>query len=204
MQPAPLPSARTGRKPLFNKSRMRKRLRSGGLSAVREAMGRGAMTGIPANARPGLWTAFWGNPTLLLSLTALMFAGHSIVGRLAVGEISPMTLTCARWALALIPLIFATRSHLGRDLAILRPRWVFVIALGALGFTAFNALFYTAAHRTTALNLSIIQGAIPALVLIGAWLVFGAKVRLLQAFGAFVTMVGVAAIASQGDVARLL
>jgi drug/metabolite transporter (DMT)-like permease len=89
-------------------------------------------------------------------------------------------------------------------LAALRPRWIFVIAMGALGFTAFNALFYTAAHRTSALNLSILQGAIPAFVLIGARVAFGVRVSAWQAFGTFVTMVGVAAIASEGDLAKLL
>jgi drug/metabolite transporter (DMT)-like permease len=162
------------------------------------------MSDTPAGTPPKLWMAFWNSPTLVLSLTALMFAGHSVVGRLAVGEISPMTLTCARWALALIPLSLATRKTIGADLAVLRPRWLFVIAMGALGFTAFNALFYTAAHRTSALNLSIIQGAIPAFVLVGARIFFGVKVRLLQALGALITMVGVAAIASQGEIARLL
>lgn len=162
------------------------------------------MTDIPAKARAPLWRAFWRSPALLLTLTALMFAGHSVVGRLSVGEISPMTLTCARWGLALIPLSIMVRGNFRHDLAILRPRWIFVIAMGALGFTAFNALFYTAAHRTSALNLSIIQGAIPALVLIGARVLFRVRVGAWQAFGAFVTMVGVAAIASQGDVDRLL
>jgi len=162
------------------------------------------MSDIPVKARTSLWGAFWNSPALLLTLTALMFAGHSVVGRLAVGEISPMTLTCARWGLALIPLSLATRANFSRDLAVLRPRWAFIVAMGALGFTAFNALFYTAAHHTSALNLSIIQGAIPAFVLICARLVFRVRVRPWQAFGAFVTMIGVAAIASQGDVARLL
>jgi drug/metabolite transporter (DMT)-like permease len=162
------------------------------------------MSDIPAKANAGPWSAFWNNPILLLSLTALMFAGHSVVGRLAVGEISPMTLTCARWGLALIPLTFAVRENFQRDLAALRPRWIFIVAMGALGFTAFNALFYTAAHRTSALNLSILQGAIPAFVLIGARLVFGVRVSAWQAFGTFVTMVGVAAIASEGDFTKLL
>jgi drug/metabolite transporter (DMT)-like permease len=151
-----------------------------------------------------LWAACWNSPILLLSLTSLMFAGHSVVGRLAVGEISPMTLTCARWGLALIPLTLATRANFQRDWVVLRPRWVFVIAMGALGFTAFNALFYTAAHRTSALNLSILQGAIPAFVLIGARLVFGVRINSWQVFGTFITMIGVAAIAAQGDIARLL
>jgi drug/metabolite transporter (DMT)-like permease len=75
--------------------------------------------------------------------------------------------------------------------------------MGALGYTAFNALFYVAAHRTSALNLSIIQGAIPALVLIGARVFLGARFTALQALGALTTMIGVAAIAAQGDLRRL-
>jgi drug/metabolite transporter (DMT)-like permease len=162
------------------------------------------MTDRLAKGRSTLRAAFWSSPILLLSLTSLMFAGHSLVGRLAIGEISPMTLTCARWALALIPLSLAARANFARDWAALRPRWMFVVAMGALGFTAFNALFYTAAHRTSALNLSILQGAIPAFVLIGARLIFGVRVTGWQVFGAFITMVGVVAIAAQGDFARLL
>ncbi len=126
------------------------------------------MSDIPLKSGASLWRLLWNSPIALLALTSLMFAGHSIVGRFAVGEISPMTLTCARWGLALISLSFAARANLQRDWAALRPRWLFILAMGALGFTAFNALFYTAAHRTTALNLSILQGAIPAFVLIGA------------------------------------
>ena len=162
------------------------------------------MTDIPAKTRAPFGARFWNSPALLLTLTALMFAGHSVVGRLALGQISPMTLTCARWGLALAPLSLAARANFSRDWAILRPRWIFIIAMGALGFTAFNAMFYTAAHHTSALNLSIIQGAIPAFVLIGARLIFGVRVGPWQAFGAFITMVGVAAIASQGDLAKLL
>jgi drug/metabolite transporter (DMT)-like permease len=85
----------------------------------------------------------------------------------------------------------------------LRARWVYLAIMGASGFTAFNALFYVAAHHTSALNLSIIQGAIPALVLLGARVVLGVRFTALQAVGALVTMIGVGVIAAQGDLARL-
>jgi drug/metabolite transporter (DMT)-like permease len=150
-----------------------------------------------------LWQAAWDNPVLLLALTALIWAGHSVVGRLAVGQIAPMTLTTARWALALGPIMWAARGTLRRDLKILRPRWLFVGAMGALGFTGFNALFYAAAHSTGALDMSIIQGAIPALVLIGARLAFGVRITAMQALGTLATMIGVAAIAAHGEWSRL-
>jgi drug/metabolite transporter (DMT)-like permease len=153
---------------------------------------------------PGsLWRAAWDRPIFLLSLTALIWAGHSVVGRLAVGQIAPMTLTCGRWALALGPIMFAARGSLKRDFEILRSHWFYVFSMGALGFTAFNALFYIAAHHTGALNMSIIQGAVPALVLIGARAIFGVRVTGLQVLGTSATMLGVTAIAAQGDWSRL-
>jgi drug/metabolite transporter (DMT)-like permease len=161
------------------------------------------MTDVTA-PQAGLIRSAWASPILLLVLTTLIWAGHSIVGRLAVGEIGPMTLTFFRWGVALVPILVAARPSLRRDWPILRANWLYVAAMGALGYTGFNALFYVAAHRTSALNLSIIQGAIPALVLIGARVFLGVRFTGLQALGALVTMLGVVAIAAQGDPARLM
>ncbi len=145
----------------------------------------------------------WANPILLLVLTTLIWAAHSIVGRLAVGQIGPMTLTCLRWGAALIPILLAARPSLRQDWPALRARWVYLAAMGTAGYTVFVALFYVAAHHTSALNLSIIQGAIPALVLIGARAFLKVRFGALQALGAVVTMLGVVVIAAQGDPARL-
>ncbi len=109
-----------------------------------------------------------------------------------------------RWAVALVPILIAARPSLRRDWPALRARWLYLAVMGAAGYTAFVALFYVAAHRTTALNLSIIQGAIPALVLIGARTFLGVRFTLVQALGALVTMLGVVVIAAQGDPSRLM
>ncbi len=154
--------------------------------------------------RAGLLRSVWANPILLLVLTTLIWAGHSIVARLAVGQIEPMTTTCLRWLVALAPILASARTSLRRDWPALRAHWPYLLAMGALGYTGFNALFYMAAHRTSALNLSIIQGGVPALVLIGARAALGVRFTALQALGAIVTMAGVAAIAAQGDLAKLL
>jgi drug/metabolite transporter (DMT)-like permease len=153
--------------------------------------------------RTGLIQSAWTNPILLLVLTTLIWAAHSLVGRLAVGQIGPMTLTCLRWGVALIPILIAARPSLRRDWPVLRERWIYLALMGTAGYTVFVALFYVAAHYTTALNLSIIQGAIPAMVLIGARGFLGVKFSALQALGALITMLGVAVIAAQGDPARL-
>ena len=75
----------------------------------------------------------WANPILLLVLTTLIWAGHSIVGRLAVGQIGPMTMTTLRWGVALVPILIVTRPALRRDWPILRANWLYLVAMGALG-----------------------------------------------------------------------
>jgi len=161
------------------------------------------MTAAGAAARLTPLRAAWNAPILLLSLTALMWAGNSVAGRLAVGEISPMELIFLRWTFACIPLAIAARADLKKDMAALRPRWRYLVVAGSLGFTGFNALFYLAAHRTTAVNISILQGLIPPLVIIGAAFVFGTRPRPLQVLGIIGTMIGVAWVGLRGDMANL-
>ncbi len=160
------------------------------------------MTETIASPKPGA-RRLWDRPLLLMAAVSLIWAGHSVVGKLAVGEIPPMTLTFRRWTFALAPILLASRRTLRDDFAVLRKHWLFVAALGTAGYTLFNGLFYVSAYYTGALNMSLIQACIPALVLIGAALGFGARPNAAQALGALCTMAGVAAIASQGDLARL-
>jgi drug/metabolite transporter (DMT)-like permease len=139
----------------------------------------------------------------LLTVTAICWAWNAIFGQLAVGEISPMALVALRWlgVLSLL-LVFAFRQ-LRRDWPLLHPRLPYLFAMGALGFTAFNALFYIAAHSTTALHVGIIQGAIPIFVLIGAFAVYRSRITGLQMLGVMLTVVGVVSVGAGGSLSRL-
>ena len=96
-----------------------------------------------------------GRAYLLLTITALCWGANAIFGRLAVGEVSPMAMTMLRWAGVLVLIaVFAPRP-VRRDWAALRAHLPFLAAMGAIGFTGFNALFYAAAHSTTAINIGI-------------------------------------------------
>ena len=75
--------------------------------------------------------------------------------------------------------------------------------MGTLGFTAFNALFYSAAHYTSAINIGILQGAIPVFVLLGTYQLYQSKITGLQIFGVIVTLVGVVTVACGGDLSQL-
>lgn len=141
----------------------------------------------------------WANAYLLLTLTTLFWAGNAVASRLAVGEIAPMTLTSLRWGFvcAIMPYLF--RQGLRQHWPVLKAHWLKVVLLGAFGFTAFNTLMYIAAYSTTAINIGILQGAIPVFVLLGAFLAFRTPIGGLQALGVAVTILGVLVTASRGD-----
>ena len=144
-----------------------------------------------------------GRAYLLLAFTALCWGANAVFGRLAVGEVSPMALVTLRWLGALGLLVVFAHAHLRRDWPAIRTRLPFVAVMGAVGFTVFNALFYLAAHWTTAVNIGIIQGSIPVFVLIGAFAAYRTRVTWLQVAGVLVTMLGVVIVASGGEPARL-
>lgn len=140
---------------------------------------------------------------VFLTTTALCWAGNTIFGRSAVGEISPMLLVSLRWAVTVTLLAVFAQRAIRRDFALLRLRWRFIALMGAVGFTSFNAVYYVAAHSTTAENMGIIQGAMPMFVFFGAFVVYRTPVGALQILGAIATMSGVAIVASGGSFARL-
>lgn len=146
-----------------------------------------------------LWQGLWGQAYLLLVLTTLMWAGNGIAGRMAVGEVSPMVLTCLRWVFVVAILMPVVGRQLVAQWPKIKARWIFTIIMGICGFTAFNALFYAAAYHTSAVNLTIFQGSIPVFVLLGMILVFRARVIPLQILGMIVTLVGVILVSVKAD-----
>lgn len=152
---------------------------------------------------PTLPKRLFANAYLLLTLTALMWAGNSIVSKVAVGQVSPMALTVLRWGLVLAALLTLRGAETRANLASLKPHWRWVALMGMTGYASFNALLYAAGHYTSAVNMTILQGSLPVFILIGGLVVFQARIGALQAIGALVTLVGVAAIASGGDAQRL-
>lgn len=146
----------------------------------------------------------WSNAYLLLSLTALFWAGNAIASRLAVGEVSPMMLTGLRWVFVCAVLTPFYLRELREAAPVLMRRPWRMIAMAVLGFTGFNLLMYIGARYTTAVNIGLLQGAIPAMVFFGAWIAHRTPVTPLQAVGAGVTMIGIAIVATGGSLAALL
>lgn len=139
----------------------------------------------------------------MLAGSTMCWGLNAVLSRFAVGEISPMLLVTGRWLGVIILAALFLRQAIAKDWPVLRQHFWFLVIMGTVGFTTFNALFYVAAHTTTALNIGIIQGAIPIFILIGAFLMHRTPVTPMQLTGVALTVIGVLAIASQGSLARL-
>lgn len=141
---------------------------------------------------------------VMLVLTMLFWGGNAVAGKFAVGEVSPFLLTWLRWTIAAIILLALARHHLSHDWPAIQRRLPYLVAMGALGFTAFSGLLYLGLVTTTAINATIIQAAMPMFIFVMNFVVFRTATTPLQALGYSLTLAGVLVAASKGELATLL
>jgi drug/metabolite transporter (DMT)-like permease len=137
-------------------------------------------------------------------MATLMWAGHTIVARLSVGEMSPMVMMGLRWFACLAILAFIFRRQIGAEWPRVRERLVWVILMGGGGMAGFTFFFILAAQHTTAVNLGITQSSVPAIVMLLSLAVFGTRIGMMQLGGLAVSFLGVAVLVTKGSLAVLL
>jgi len=152
-------------------------------------------------ASSGNWLA--NQPYLLLSITALCWAGNAIVGRLAAGHIPPVTLSFLRWSFAFLIILPFAWKHLKRDWGAIRAGLGTMIFLSIIGISAFNTLQYWALEHTQALNTLLLQSAGPLFVAVWSLILLGVRLTLAQAGGIALSLIGVLVILLHGDLTAL-
>ena len=134
----------------------------------------------------------------------LGWAGNTVAGRMSTGEISPMVVVFLRWFIISIFLILFLNKKLILSFKLISGKLVWLCLMGSLGLTGFNALFYIAAQNTTAINLGIIQGIMPAIILVGSVMMFKEAVNFTKVTGLIIAFFGVLVVVSQGDYERVI
>src|SRR5882724_2332881 len=152
-------------------------------------------------ASPAHWLA--NQPYLLLSITALCWAGNAIVGRLAAGHIPPVTLSFLRWSLAFLLILPFAWKHLVRDWPAIRSQLGLMVTLSVTGIGIFNTLQYWALEHTQALNTLLLQSAGPLIVAVWSLILLGVRLTLAQACGIMLSLAGVLVILLHGDLTTL-
>jgi drug/metabolite transporter (DMT)-like permease len=149
----------------------------------------------------GRWLA--NQPYLLLSITALCWAGNAIVGRLAAGHIPPVTLAFLRWWLAFLIILPMAWKHLKRDWTAIRASLGTMIVISLTGVSAFTSLQYWSLEHTTALNTLLLQSAGPLFVATWSLVLLGVRLTLAQAIGVLMSLTGVLVILLHGDLTAI-
>jgi len=142
-------------------------------------------------------------PYLLLSFTALFWAGNAIVGRHAAGHIPPVTLSFLRWGLAFLIILPMAWKHLKRDWKAIRAGLGTMVFLSITGIAAFNTMQYWALEHTQALNTLLLQSASPLFVAIWSLILLGIRLTAAQALGVALSLTGVLVILLHGDLTAL-
>lgn len=139
------------------------------------------------------------HPYFLLIIAPLIWGGHAVIGKLAAGEITPMTMTFLRWLGAFLVLLPFALPKVKKDWQTLRPALGWLIVYGGFGFTLFNLFFYMAANHTSAVNITLIQASVPMIIILINRFFFGQTLVFIQLAGLFLTLIGVLFIVTRGD-----
>lgn len=115
-----------------------------------------------------------------------------------------MILVTVRWASVAAALYLFSRKQIAADWPLIRQRLGYLLGMGALGFTVFSVSLYYALVYTTAINSSILQGGMPLFVFCASFFLFSSRIVREQAFGFFLSFIGVVVVAAQGDFCNLL
>ncbi len=140
---------------------------------------------------------------LFLTLPPLLWAGNALVGRLAVGTVSPLLLNGLRWAIAAAVLLPLGWRVLRGDSS-LWQRWRRFTWLGLLGVGSYNALQYLALQTSTPINVTLIAASMPVWMLAVGAFAYGEHPRRSQIIGAVLSLAGVLLVLSRGDWATLM
>lgn len=147
-----------------------------------------------------LWNSAWS----LLILGNLFWAGNIVLGRGVAGKVPPIALAYWRWTGAFLIAFGFAWPYLRRDFPALLRQWKLMLLLSATGIASYNTMSYIGLTSTTALNVLLLQSAMPLVIVIWAFALFGDRPTLRQSAGVATSLVGVAVIAARGSLAVLV
>lgn len=136
-------------------------------------------------------------------LATMLWAGAFVIARLAVGQISPMTLGATRWFVALLILCTFTLPKVKKEWPIAKRFLPQIIAAALTGVAAYSPLSYFAAQTTSAINLSLISVTTPIFIVIISSMM-GQKQSANTWLGCTIALIGSFYLVCNGEMSRLL
>jgi len=140
---------------------------------------------------------------LLPILAALIWAGSTVVNRLAVGAIEPAAISFYRWLLAFLVLTPWLLPKVWKQRWLIRRHFWQLFTLGVLGMALYQSLAYFAAHSVTAISMGLILGTMPLLTTMLALPLLGVRPTRSVWLGCLLSFFGLVLLISAGQPSRL-
>jgi drug/metabolite transporter (DMT)-like permease len=142
---------------------------------------------------------------LLLTLSVLFWAGNFIVGKFAtLFQIPPLTLNVLRWLSVWVILMPFTYKEIYNNLPYIKKNWFVISFMGLITISTFNSVVYFALNHTQVINAVLVLAAIPAATIIFSSFMNIEKTNIFQLLGLFLSILGIGAIISNGDVQKIV
>lgn len=147
---------------------------------------------------PSTTSALWLAP-LLLSLSALCWAGNHVVARAIAGTVPLGAVNLLRWMCVAVIIGIAAHRMIAREWPVLRQSWRTMTVLGISGGGIFGTLQYVGLQYTGVVNMGVLNSVAPALIVLASFVMFRDPIRPHQVLGIAVSLAGVLAMVSKLD-----
>lgn len=139
-----------------------------------------------------------------LAVVALAFGGTFVAGRVAMQEAAPLPVATWRYVIgtaALLPLLLIRE---GRPALPSARTLAAVFTMGLFAVFAYNLFFFEGLGRIHAGRAALIVGFQPALVVLGARVLFGEALTGARVVGCGLALAGAGVVATRGEPGQLL
>jgi len=141
---------------------------------------------------------------LKLFLTAVLWGGTFVAGRIAAQDMGPAAGSFLRFAVASLLLIAMTWQVEGRLPLPARRQLLPLFLLGLTGVAAYNIFFFLGLKLIPASRASLIVASNPVFIALGAALLFKERLTAARAAGIALCLTGAVIVISRGDISGLL
>lgn len=136
-------------------------------------------------------------------IATFLWSGAFVIARLAVGQISPMTLGASRWFITLLALSVFALPTLKKEWPVAKKFIPQLLVASLTGVTLYAPLSYFAAATTTAINLALISVMTPVFVIF--ILAFKKEKQSRNTWlGCMVALLGSVYLITNGQISRLV
>ena len=147
--------------------------------------------------------AWHASPYLLLTITAILWAGNLVLGRGLRHDVPPMALAFWRWAPPLAVLWLLFWRQVRAQWPLIRAHWKIFLVLGPFGSGLNSVLVFNSLARTTATNAALLNSFTPIFIILLSVLFMGQRLTRVQTLGVFVSLIGVLCIVVHADFTAL-